>query len=87
MPGFDGHELARRMKEQRPDIKVVIVSGEHEGDFPPQAKSHDCALLKPAAPDALLEKVGELIQQLLDSKFLFGGRNLNGQYRIYAVAS
>jgi two-component system cell cycle sensor histidine kinase/response regulator CckA len=61
MPGIDGHELAREMKQRRPDMKVLIVSGEQEADFPPEARSHDFALLKPIEPAAVVEKVTQLL--------------------------
>lgn len=41
MPGIKGHELASQLKVKRPDIKVLIVSGDDEDDFPPEAHSHD----------------------------------------------
>jgi CheY-like chemotaxis protein len=47
MPRMDGHELAREIKKLRPDIVVLIVSGEHESDFPVEATAHADALLKP----------------------------------------
>jgi CheY-like chemotaxis protein len=61
MPGCDGHVLGRKIKENRPDVKVIIVSGENERDFPPEARSHDLALLKPVTPQRLAAKVSELL--------------------------
>lgn len=63
MPRMDGHELARQVKAMIPAIKVLIVSAQHESNFPPEARDHDFALLKPAAPRAILEKVEELLRQ------------------------
>ena len=55
MPGIKGHDLARQMKAKRPDMKVLIVSGDGESDFPPEARSHDSALVKPVDSHAILE--------------------------------
>ena len=63
MPGCDGHELARRLKVKRPDIKVLIVSSDHERDFPPQARSHDFALMKPVDSKSLLTHVAQLLRE------------------------
>jgi two-component system cell cycle sensor histidine kinase/response regulator CckA len=67
MPEMGGHDLAREMKTRRPDLKVLIVSGEGEADFPPEAKSHDFALLKPATSQAIIAKVEELLHQSGDT--------------------
>ena len=61
MPGIGGHELAFQMKAKRPDIKVLIISGDGESDFPPEARSHDFALLKPVDSTALLSTVATLL--------------------------
>ncbi len=63
MPRMDGHELARTLRQKRPGIKVLIVSGEHERDFPPDARAYDFALLKPVDSEAVLSKVQQLIQE------------------------
>jgi CheY-like chemotaxis protein len=62
MPGMRGHELAFQMKVKRPDIKVLIVSGEGESDFPPEAHGHDLALLKPVTSTDLLSTVAGLLK-------------------------
>lgn len=62
MPRMDGHELARYLRQKRPGIKVLIVSGEDERDFPPEARSYDFALLKPVDSETVLSKVQQLIQ-------------------------
>ena len=61
MPRMDGHELATRIKGKRPAIKVLILSGEHEEDFPPEARSHDLALLKSATLSSVLTAVAKLL--------------------------
>ena len=61
-PGMRGHELAFHMKAKRPDIKVLIVSGDGEDDFPPEARSHNLALVKPVDSKALLSTVAGLLK-------------------------
>ena len=63
MPNMYGHELARELKVSRPDLKVLIVSADHEDDFPPEARAHDFALLKPVDSKRLVEEVAKLIGQ------------------------
>jgi hypothetical protein len=62
MPGIKGHELAFQMKAKRPDIKVLIVSGDDEDDFPPDAHSHDLALVKPVDSRSILSTVASLLK-------------------------
>lgn len=64
MPEMGGHDLAREMKAKRPDLKVLIVSAEGEDDFPPEAKSHDFALLKPVTSEAILTRIEQLLRRL-----------------------
>jgi DNA-binding response OmpR family regulator len=62
MPNMNGHDLAREIKIKRPDILVMIVSGEDEPDFPLDACNYADVLLKPATPGMLLSKVNALLQ-------------------------
>ncbi len=55
MPGMTGHELAREVKKLRPDIVVLVISGQNESEFPPEAHAHADALLKPVEPEALVQ--------------------------------
>jgi two-component system, cell cycle sensor histidine kinase and response regulator CckA len=61
MPRMSGHELAREIKKLRADVVVLIVSGQHESEFPPEATAHADALLKPVEPVALVQKVQDLL--------------------------
>lgn len=61
MPELTGHELASKIKQTRPDIPIIIVSSQRERDFPPEAKHHAAALLKPIEPQRLINKVRELL--------------------------
>ena len=63
MPEMDGHELSRRMKEARPDILTLVVSAQHERDFPPEAKHYADALLKPLQGPQLLKAVQKLLRK------------------------
>jgi len=40
MAQMEGHELARIVKTSRPSIKVLIISGDGERNFPSEAKYH-----------------------------------------------
>ena len=62
MPEMDGHKLARELKKSRPHLKVLIVSAMDEKDFPPDAKAHDFALLKPATSDSITTQVERLLR-------------------------
>jgi CheY-like chemotaxis protein len=61
MPGMDGHELARLIKTFRPKILAMIVSAQHEKDFPPMAVAYANVLLKPVQPADVAAKVRELL--------------------------
>lgn len=61
MPNMNGHDLARKIKIKRPDMLVMIVSGENEPDFPPDAAKYAEVLLKPVTPETLLCKVDGLL--------------------------
>ena len=55
MPEMDGHELARRLREVRPDLPVVFMSGYGEVDVARPL------LQKPFAPDVLVRTVGDVL--------------------------
>ena len=57
MPEMDGHDLARWLSEERPELPVVFMSG--YGDPEPTVPF----LQKPFAPDALVRRVGEVLDQ------------------------
>lgn len=56
MPGLDGSELARRLKQTRGDLKVLLISGYTDG-----CNLREPFLPKPFAPAALLRKVRDLL--------------------------
>ena len=63
MPNLNGHDLAREIKQKRPDLKILIVSAEGEDEFPREAYHHDFALMKPVTSEALLHQVEILLRQ------------------------
>jgi DNA-binding response OmpR family regulator len=60
MPGMDGYELGRRLREARPGLPILYVSG--YGD----AEGAGPILRKPFAPDVLVREVGELLRQSVE---------------------
>ncbi len=61
MPRMDGHELSRKIREARPEIKVIVVSAHNEAQFPPDTPCPDCLLVKPVYPDVVVRKIKELL--------------------------
>jgi PAS domain S-box-containing protein len=57
MPEMDGHDLARWLGEERPDIPIVFMSG--YGDPEPKVPF----LQKPFAPDVLVRRVGQVLDR------------------------
>ncbi|QEX15746.1 response regulator [Hypericibacter terrae] len=57
MPGVDGFELQRVMRQRRPGLPVIMITGRHEIAEPPQAK-HDWFFRKPFDGRALLAAIG-----------------------------
>jgi DNA-binding NtrC family response regulator len=59
MPGIDGIETLRRIREQRPDTRVVMLTGHgsvEAGVEALRAEAFDF-LLKPVSPDQLVEVI------------------------------
>jgi PAS domain S-box-containing protein len=65
MPGGSGPDVADRLKERCPDLKILYMSGytgtamAHQGIL----KSGNPLLQKPYSPDALLQKVREVLDE------------------------
>ena len=57
MPEMDGHDLARWLSQERPELPIVFMSG--YGDPEPTVPF----LQKPFAPDALVRRVGEVLDR------------------------
>src|SRR3982751_2795632 len=55
MPGMDGGELARQLKLSRPNLPVLMVTGEHAGNIPTELTSYVVDILpKPVRPRPLV---------------------------------
>lgn len=60
MPYMKGPELARHLREKKPDLKVIFVSGYvAPGDLGP----HQALLQKPFVRQQLIEKVRDVLAQ------------------------
>lgn len=65
MPGLDGIALTRRVKADRPEVKVVVISGAMDERLRDAAilAGADATMQKPFSPNALLTEVDRLLQQ------------------------
>ncbi|MGH9634540.1 MAG: response regulator, partial [Candidatus Angelobacter sp.] len=62
MPGMNGHELAQQLKTQRPDMKVLYVSGFADRAFEEGGPSGPEAFMeKPYEFDELARKIREIL--------------------------
>ena len=63
MPEMNGRELVRHLKLQRPDLRVLFMSGYTDNDILPRGVlEHDMTYLqKPFSPENLARKVRELL--------------------------
>ena len=61
MPGLSGTELARKIKEQRPELPVVLLSGVNE--IPEDAARADLFLSKVEGPAIMCEKISEMLNK------------------------
>jgi len=66
MPGIDGQELACRALRERPDLRVILISG-HEIARRSDAQGH-LFLQKPVAPALLAHKVRETLDAPLPAR-------------------
>ena len=60
MPGMDGFALQRLMRERRPDLPVILITGRHEIAELPQSK-HNRFFRKPFDGQALLAAIGDAL--------------------------
>jgi PAS domain S-box-containing protein len=65
MPGFSGSELARRLTEKRPDMRVLFISGYTDQEAAQWGKLNQPVqfLQKPFHPDALLAKARGILDR------------------------
>ncbi|MDR3099627.1 MAG: response regulator [Paraburkholderia sp.] len=60
MPGIDGFELQRLMRDTRPELPVILITGRHEFAELPQAK-HNRFFRKPFDSQALLAAIADAL--------------------------
>ena len=65
MPGFSGLELARRLGEKRPAMRVLFISGYTDQEAAQWGKLNQPVqfLQKPFHPDAFLTKARQILDQ------------------------
>lgn len=61
MPGLNGVELARKIKERSPALPIILLSGVNE--VPEDADCADLFLSKVEGPVAMCEKIAELLRK------------------------
>jgi DNA-binding NarL/FixJ family response regulator len=66
LPGLSGYEVCRALKEERPELPILFVSGERVESFDRVAGlliGGDDYLVKPVAPDELLARLRALLRR------------------------
>ena len=64
MPRMRGTELAERLHDRRPDLKVLLISGYPDPALIQDNEVHDSAVLqKPFGPDTLLDRVRRMLER------------------------
>jgi two-component system, cell cycle sensor histidine kinase and response regulator CckA len=62
MPQMTGHEVARKLREINPQLKILFISGEDLGAVNSAGNEKDAVLRKPFRLEALKEKIHGLLQ-------------------------
>jgi two-component system cell cycle sensor histidine kinase/response regulator CckA len=67
MPGMSGRELADRLRQARPDLRVIFMSGYADDEIVRRGllEPDQPLIQKPFTPDALVRRVAELTEQWL----------------------
>lgn len=61
LPDMRGHDVAKRMKAIRPNIKMVLLTGyTKNGD--PMENSYERILLKPVHPEVIVKTIAEILR-------------------------
>jgi two-component system, cell cycle sensor histidine kinase and response regulator CckA len=61
MPGMRGPDLAARLRSERPDLRVVFVTGYGNHPFEQELRPGDALLTKPFGMEALLSALGAVL--------------------------
>jgi two-component system response regulator YesN len=66
MSDSDGVEVLKRAKRLNPEVKIMVVSGNHEVTFPPEAYQIDVDdyLLMPISPTEMWRRVSQCLESL-----------------------
>lgn len=66
MPTMDGIELARRLRESLPDVKIIILSASSDFAHAQKAIEYEISsyVLKPFSPQVLVDKVKKAIREI-----------------------
>ncbi|WP_438446067.1 response regulator transcription factor [Gorillibacterium sp. sgz5001074] len=66
MPGMDGLELAAKIRERHPEIKIILLSGFSEFDYAKAAMQYGVRhyLLKPCNENQIEEALREVVEEL-----------------------
>jgi two-component system cell cycle sensor histidine kinase/response regulator CckA len=65
-PGMSGHELAQKMRQQKPDLKVLLISSGHDSRDESPLQSVE-SIQQPFAGGVLLERIREVLNSKGDS--------------------
>ena len=68
MPGMNGRELAEKLRQQKPALKVLLISGYHDLEDGPPAASVEL-IRKPFAGPVLIERIREVLDSKGDSSW------------------
>jgi len=68
MPGMNGRELAEKLRQQKPELKVLLISGYHDLQSGPPAAAAEL-IRKPFAGPVLIERIREVLDSKGDSSW------------------
>jgi CheY-like chemotaxis protein len=68
MPQMTGRELANRIRDTRPTLKILFMSGYPDHAVNREIDSNEAFLQKPFAPDGLVRKVREILDRTVASR-------------------
>jgi len=63
LPGMGGHQVAQRVRQLRPEIRVLFISGYHRQSCDQTDRGKILFFRKPFTGDALLRRVGEVLRE------------------------